>query len=70
MDRIDPIAPGLPAIASTGRVPVERLERITRERDRRAKDGQERRRRPSDPGSQPEQQGTEDDGRPHIDVRV
>jgi len=48
---------------------VEPLERITRERDRPSKDGQQRRRRESPPpGRAPEQD--EDDGRPHIDVRA
>ncbi|HSZ05547.1 MAG TPA: hypothetical protein VK778_10155 [Solirubrobacteraceae bacterium] len=43
------------------------LERITRERDRPSRDGRQRRR--PQPPPQPER-GGEDDGRPHIDVRV
>jgi hypothetical protein len=70
MDPIRPVAFGPSAIAPTGRTPVERLERITRERDRRAKDEQERRRRQQAANARSEQGEPEDDGRPHIDVRA
>ncbi len=69
MDPIPPIAPGASAISRMGRAPVEGLERVTRERDRRAKDREERKRRELLPEIQSEWP-EEDDGRPHIDVRV
>ncbi len=65
MDPIHPIAPGPPAVPRFAPIPVERLERISRERDRPPKDLPQRKRR------EPElQEGEEDDGRPHIDVRA
>lgn len=70
MDPIQPIAPGpLTGLARTIRAPVERPERVSRERDRPAKDGRQRKRRDA---SAPESQEppTPDDGRPHIDVRA
>lgn len=70
MDPIHPIAPGPPAIASSGRVPVERVERITRERERRAKEDQERRRRNASASTPSQTDDGDDDERPHIDVRV
>ncbi len=69
MDPIHPIAPGPPRISPAARLPVEPLERITRERDRPSKDGQQRRRREPPPAGRAPEQG-EDDGRPHIDVRA
>jgi hypothetical protein len=68
VDPIHPIAPGPPRISPAARLPVEPLERITRERDRPSKDGQQRRRQPPPPPAS-EEPG-EDDGRPHIDVRA
>jgi hypothetical protein len=70
MDSIPPIAPGSAAISRVGRTPVERLERVARERDRPAKERQERKRRESPSEIQSEWSPEEDDGRPHIDVRV
>jgi hypothetical protein len=74
MDPIHPIAPGPPTISPASRPAVQRLERITRERDRPSKDAQEReRRRPRAPEVLPEpgdDDGPDDAGRPHIDVRV
>jgi hypothetical protein len=67
VDPIHPIAPGPPRISPAARLPVEPLERITRERDRPSKDGQQRRRREPPP---PAPDLGEDDGRPHIDVRA
>ena len=66
MDPIAPITQGSSAISRVGRTPVQRLERVTRERDRPAKERQqgERRKPASDIPAE------EDDGRPHIDVRV
>jgi hypothetical protein len=67
MDPIHPIAPGPPRISPAARLPVDPLERISRERDRPGKDGQQRRR--PQPPPQPER-GPDDDGHPHVDVRV
>jgi hypothetical protein len=67
MDPIHPIAPGPPRISPAARLPVDPLERISRERDRPSKDSQQRGRRRPPP--QPER-GPDDDGRPHVDVRV
>jgi hypothetical protein len=51
------------------RLPVEPLERISRERDRPSKDAQQRRRREPPPPPLPQRE--DDDGEhPHIDVRV
>ncbi|HXP99192.1 MAG TPA: hypothetical protein VN845_03895 [Solirubrobacteraceae bacterium] len=68
MDSIPPISSGSLAIARTGRTPVERLERVSRERDRPAKDDRQRERRESPTGAGPEPGGEDDDGRPHVDV--
>jgi len=71
VDPINPITPG--ALPVSVRLPVQPLERITRERDRPA--GEERRRRrpareqPDEHGHEHDD-GREDDGRPHVDVRV
>jgi hypothetical protein len=67
MDPIHPIAPGPPAIPRAAVPPVERLKRISRERDRPPKDSHQRERRESADGDGDE---GEDDGRPHIDVRA
>jgi hypothetical protein len=73
MDPIHPIAPGPPLIPRGTLLPVDRLERISRERDRPAKDkpGQDERRGPAyrragDPGDGEDQR--DDDGHPHVDV--
>lgn len=68
MDPIHPITPGPPRVL--GRLPVEPLERITRERDRPSKDGQQRRRREAPPTPGAEHDDDEDGGHPHIDVRA
>lgn len=70
MDPIPPITSGSSAISRIERTPVERLERVSRERDRPAKEREERKRRESSPDIQQEWGPEEDDGRPHIDVRV
>jgi hypothetical protein len=67
VDPIHPIAPGPPLIST--RLPVQPLERITRERDRPSKDAQERRRREPPPPPPPERD-SDDDEHPHVDVRV
>ena len=65
MDPIHPIVPG-PLPIQRGLQPVDRLERISRERDR--PDNERRRRAPEQP---PEPEPDEnDDGQPHVDVRV
>ncbi len=68
MDPIHPIAPGPPTVSA--RLPVEPLERITRERDRPSGDAQRRRRRAPPPAPAIERDGDDDDERPRIDVRV
>ncbi|HEY5261656.1 MAG TPA: hypothetical protein VIJ33_06050 [Solirubrobacteraceae bacterium] len=70
VDSIPPVAAGPLAITPTGRAPVERPERITRERDGRAKERQERRRRQLAQAGQPGQSLSDEDDRPHIDIRV
>jgi hypothetical protein len=70
-DPIHPITPGPPAISRTGRLPVERLERIARERDRPSAEQRERKRRQQPPAGELERRPDDDDGqRPHIDVRA
>jgi hypothetical protein len=71
VDPIHPIAPGPPAISRTRHLPVERLERITRERDRPSKERQERE-RGRRPAAEESQAGEDDDGDGprHIDVRA
>jgi hypothetical protein len=69
VDPIHPIAPGPPLISPATRPPVQRLERVTRERDRPSKDPQQRRRREPPPPAPPERDA--DDGEhPHVDVRA
>jgi hypothetical protein len=66
---VDPIQPISPRIPGAGRVPVERLERVSRERDRPARERPDGRRRPPPPGESQRPDGEEGEGR-HIDVRV
>jgi hypothetical protein len=69
VDPIHPIAPGPPAIPR-GTAPVQRLERISRERDRPSADQQERkRRRPPEQEPGPDRDGEDGEHR-HIDVRA
>jgi len=69
VDPIHPIAPGPPRISPAARLPVEPLERISRERDRPSKDAQQRPRREPPPAPEPERDP--DDGEhPHVDVRA
>jgi hypothetical protein len=67
MDPIQPITPGLSRIAPASGLPVDPLERISRERDRPSRDPQRRRREPPPPPPAPRE---DDDGHPHVDVRV
>jgi hypothetical protein len=67
MDPIHPIAPGPPAISA--RLPVEPLERITRERDRPARQRRQGRRREPPPTLDLER-GEDDGEHPHVDVRA
>ncbi len=70
MDPIHPITPGPPAILP-GTRPVERSERISRERDRPARDRQERGRREPPPAhALPDERDEDDGGHPHVDVRA
>lgn len=69
MDPIHPIAPGPPILPSGGPERVKRLERVSRERDRPSRDGGQDQRGPAYRRTarvEPE----DDDGRPHIDIRV
>jgi hypothetical protein len=68
VDPIHPIAPGPPRISPASGLPVDPLERITRERDRPSKDGQQRKHR--EPPPAPPHELGEDDGHPHVDVRA
>jgi hypothetical protein len=73
MDPIHPIAPGPPVIPRGAMVPVERLERISRERDRPTREERQQRRDPAyRRAGDPDEEGPpeDDDGRPHIDVRA
>jgi hypothetical protein len=69
MDPIHPITPGPPAIAPASRLPVDPPQRISRERDRPARDDQRGRAREQPPDPQPEQGEDESDGT-HIDIRA
>lgn len=69
MDPIHPIAPGPPAIQPAARLPVEPLERITRERDRPSGERRQRKRR-EPPPPQAAERRDDDDEHPHIDVRA
>lgn len=73
MDPIRPIEPGLRGLLGT-EVPVERLERIKRERDRRHKDplADERRGKPErwPPDADGDGTAREPGDGPHIDVRA
>lgn len=69
MDPINPIVPGQLPISQ---LPVEPLQRISRERDRPSRDDQQRRRRepPPELESEPGDDDDGDDTRPRIDVRA
>jgi hypothetical protein len=69
VDPIHPIAPGPRPLSRAERAPVQRLERISRERDRPSKDQREGKRRqpPRESAAEP---GEDDEERPHIDVRA
>jgi hypothetical protein len=71
MDPIHPITPGPLPVSG---LPVQPLERITRERDRPSKDSQQRRRRTLKGTGEPPpavDPGEDDqDERPRIDVRA
>jgi hypothetical protein len=70
VDPIQPITPGpLTGLGRTVRAPVERPERVSRERDRPAKDGGQRKHRDT-PAPESQKPPASDDGRPHIDVRA
>jgi hypothetical protein len=70
MDPIDPIVPGALPISRAARTPVEPVQRITRDRDRPAKEDARERPREHSGASDEQQTPPEDDGHPHIDVRV
>jgi len=68
VDPIHPITPGPPAVPRAGIPPVERLPKIARDRDRPSREPSDRRRR--EPRPEPPPHDGEDDGLPHIDIRV
>jgi len=72
MDPIHPITPGPLPVSRAARLPVERLERITRERDRPSHEGRQQPKRQPAPEDERTLKGTgeDDDGTPHIDVRA
>jgi hypothetical protein len=71
MDPIEPIPPSVtPARRALG-APIERLERISRERDRPAHERPPSQQRRRVPPRQPGDGGEEDeDGRRHVDIRA
>lgn len=69
MDPIPPIAPGPPGFRGQGSLPVDRLERVSRERDRPSREGRQQPRR-GKPDATRDREPPDEDGRPHIDVRV
>lgn len=73
MGSIDPIQPlghgPLAPSARMGRQPIDRAERISRERDRPSREEEEGKRRQSS-ADQTDRSEDQDDGRPHIDVRA
>ncbi len=70
---MDPIHPMSPGPASPARIerrpPVERLERVSRERDRPSHDAPEREARRPPPEPDPDRE-EDDGGHPHVDVRA
>lgn len=71
MDPIGPIAPGgAPAVPRRGLPPIDRLERISRERDRPGRDEQRRDRRGPEQQEQPEAEDASGEQRKHVDVRA
>jgi hypothetical protein len=69
MDSIHPITPSANTLSSAGPPPVDRLPRISRDRDRPPQDRPSARRR--EPAGTPElEDGEDEDGRPRVDVRV
>jgi hypothetical protein len=66
MDPIHPIAPGPMPISA--RLPVQPLERVSREHDRPSGERQQRRRR--EPALEEELPEDDGDGPGHVDVRV
>ena len=68
MDPIHPISPGPPAVPHGGPPPVDRLERISRDRDRPSRENAGKRRRPPAPPPPPDEDGG-DERRPRIDIR-
>jgi hypothetical protein len=69
MDPIHPITPGPGGPPSIAPKPVERLQRISRERDR-PRDARDRGGRREPPPEPPDLGPEDEDGRPRVDVRV
>jgi hypothetical protein len=71
MDPIGPIAPGgPPVVPRRGLPPIDRLERVSRERDRPGTDAQRRDRREPEQRKQPKPEDASGEQRKHIDVRA
>jgi hypothetical protein len=71
VDPIHPIAPGPSPLSRAAGVPVEPVERVSRERDRPSREGGSRRRREPPPPPPVRAPGDEADGdQPRIDVRA
>ena len=70
MDPINPIVPGSSSLPSVGPPRVERLPRISRERDRPRREREQRERRQAAPSDEELPPGEDDQGRPHLDIRV
>ncbi|MGA9316118.1 MAG: hypothetical protein WBV77_16000 [Solirubrobacteraceae bacterium] len=68
MDAIPPISRGLPPVVRATRPPVKRVERITREDKRPQKEADEREEQRG--AGELEQDDTNGDERPHVDIRV
>ncbi|MGO9488516.1 MAG: hypothetical protein ACLQBB_05755 [Solirubrobacteraceae bacterium] len=69
MDPISPIPPEGTRLPSLAAPPVERLQRVSRERDRPARDRPDSPARRQPPPTEPDDESGEDD-RPRVDVRV
>jgi len=66
---MDPIRPVSSAVPGANPIPVERLERVSRERDRPARERSQGRRRPPPPDHEDDGEDGQGPGR-HIDVRA
>jgi hypothetical protein len=70
VDPLSPIPPSSQAMPSRRVPPVDRLERISRERDRPSRDAEQRRRRALEQPPRRDEEDTDDEQGHHVDVRV